>query len=100
MGSPAPARERRCLAVRERAEQARAVLAKVPAKDKGNADTIMGMEVQGLAIPAHGKATAATASSRELRRSQRPTRVIRPLSSRYQTESAWWTGCPCMVRNL
>ena len=26
------------------------------AEDKGNADTIMGMEVQGLAIPAHGKA--------------------------------------------
>src|SRR5437667_3191035 len=31
-------------------------------EDKGHADTIMGMEVQGLAIPAHGKATAATAS--------------------------------------
>ncbi len=40
-------------------------------EDKGNADTIMGMEVQGLAIPAHGKATAATASSRELRRRSR-----------------------------
>ena len=40
-------------------------------EDKGHADTIMGMEVQGLAIPAHGKATAATASSRELRRRSR-----------------------------
>src|SRR5213592_2950803 len=40
-------------------------------EDKGNADTIMGMEVQGLAIPAHGKATAATTSSRELRRLSR-----------------------------
>jgi len=40
-------------------------------EDKGNADTIMGMEVQGLAIPAHAKATAATASSRELRRRSR-----------------------------
>src|SRR5439155_461724 len=40
-------------------------------EDKGHADTIMGMEVQGLAIPAHGKATAATASSRELRRLSR-----------------------------
>src|SRR5205814_2015651 len=37
-------------------------------EDKGHADTIMGMEVAGLAIPAHGKAAAATASSRELRR--------------------------------
>ncbi len=32
-------------------------------EDKGNADTIMGMEVAGLAIPAHAKATGATASS-------------------------------------
>src|SRR5438876_10409679 len=40
-------------------------------EDKGNADAIMGMEVAGLAIPAHGKATAATASSRELRRRSR-----------------------------
>src|SRR6266496_3834520 len=40
-------------------------------EDKGNADSIMGMEVQGLAIPAHGRATAATASSRELRRRSR-----------------------------
>src|SRR6267143_1403639 len=40
------------------------------AEDKGHADTIMGMEVAGLAIPAHGKAAAATASSRELRRRQ------------------------------
>jgi len=39
--------------------------------DKGNADTIMGMEVAGLAIPAHGKAAGATASSRELRRRSR-----------------------------
>src|SRR5437016_630081 len=40
-------------------------------EDKGHADTIMGMEVAGLAIPAHGKAAAATASSRELRRRSR-----------------------------
>jgi len=40
-------------------------------EDKGNADTIMGMEVAGLAIPAHGKAAGATASSRELRRRSR-----------------------------
>src|SRR5438093_7720238 len=39
--------------------------------DKGNADSIMAMEVQGLAIPAHANATAATASSRELRRRSR-----------------------------
>src|SRR5262245_13450404 len=41
------------------------------AEDKGNADAIMGMEVAGLAIPAHGRAAAATASSRELRRRSR-----------------------------
>src|SRR5947209_14054351 len=40
-------------------------------KDKGNADTITGMEVQGLAIPAHGKSQGATASRRELRRKSR-----------------------------
>jgi len=40
-------------------------------EDKGNADAIMGMEVQGLAIPAHANATGATASSRELRRRSR-----------------------------
>src|SRR5881409_2111206 len=40
-------------------------------EDKGNADTIMGMEVAGLAIPAHAKAAGATASSRELRRRSR-----------------------------
>ena len=39
--------------------------------DKGNADTITGMEVQGLAIPAHANAQGATASSRELRRRSR-----------------------------
>src|SRR5262247_2809073 len=37
------------------------------AADKGNADAIMGMEVQGLSIPAHANASGATASSRELR---------------------------------
>src|SRR2546428_14090091 len=42
------------------------------AEDKGNADGIMGMEVQGLAIPAHGNAAAATASSRQLRRPSPP----------------------------
>ena len=36
--------------------------------DKGNADNIMGMEIQGLAIPAHAGQTGATVSSRELRR--------------------------------
>jgi uncharacterized protein len=41
------------------------------AEDKGNADTIMGMEVQGLAIPAHANAIGATTSSRELRRRSR-----------------------------
>jgi predicted TIM-barrel fold metal-dependent hydrolase len=40
-------------------------------EDKGNADAIMGMEVQGLAIPAHATASGATASSRELRRRSR-----------------------------
>src|SRR6516225_9878296 len=40
-------------------------------EDKGNADRIMGMEVQGLAIPAHGSAPGATASTRELRRLSR-----------------------------
>jgi uncharacterized protein len=40
-------------------------------EDKGNADTIMGMEVAGLAIPAHATAAGATASSRELRRRSR-----------------------------
>ena len=40
-------------------------------EDKGNADTIMGMEVQGLAIPAHANARGATASTRELRRRSR-----------------------------
>src|SRR6266566_5205667 len=39
--------------------------------DKGNADNIMGMEIQGLAIPAHAGQTGATISSRELRRRSR-----------------------------
>ena len=39
--------------------------------DKGNADNIMGMEIQGLAIPAHAAQTGATVSSRELRRRSR-----------------------------
>src|SRR2546429_2553515 len=41
------------------------------AEDKGNTDTIMGMEVAGLAIPAHANAVGATPSSRELRRRSR-----------------------------
>ena len=41
------------------------------AEDKGNADNIRGMEVQGLTIPAFAKAQGATASSRELRRRSR-----------------------------
>jgi predicted TIM-barrel fold metal-dependent hydrolase len=40
-------------------------------EDKGNADSIMGMEVQGLAIPAHADQQGATVSSRELRRRSR-----------------------------
>jgi predicted TIM-barrel fold metal-dependent hydrolase len=40
-------------------------------EDKGNADSIMGMEVQGLAIPAHNMQHGATTSSRELRRRSR-----------------------------
>src|SRR5947208_10936523 len=40
-------------------------------EDKGNADNIMGMEIQGLAIPAHAGQTGATVSSRELRRRSR-----------------------------
>src|SRR3954454_211614 len=40
-------------------------------EDKGNADAIMGMEVQGLAIPAHNMQQGATVSSRELRRRSR-----------------------------
>jgi predicted TIM-barrel fold metal-dependent hydrolase len=39
--------------------------------DKSNADTIEGMEVQGLAIPAHGKSPAAAASRWELQRRSR-----------------------------
>lgn len=40
-------------------------------EDKGNADVIRGMEVQGLTIPAFAKATGATVSSGELRRRSR-----------------------------
>jgi uncharacterized protein len=40
-------------------------------EDKGNADVIEGTEVQGLAIPAHGKLQGAAASRRELRRRSR-----------------------------
>jgi len=39
--------------------------------DKGNADAITGMEVQGLAIPAHGAQTGAIVSAGELRRRSR-----------------------------
>lgn len=39
--------------------------------DKGDADRIRGMEVQGLAIPSFAKSQGATASSRELRRRSR-----------------------------
>ena len=39
--------------------------------DKANADTIEGMVVQGLAIPAHGKSPGAAASRGELRRRSR-----------------------------
>src|SRR5687768_16700358 len=40
-------------------------------EDKGNADAIRTMEVQGLTIPAFAKSQSATASSRELRRRSR-----------------------------
>lgn len=40
-------------------------------KDKGHADSIKGMEVQGLAIPAFAKSQGAAASSRELKRRSR-----------------------------
>ena len=40
-------------------------------EEKSNADSIMGMEVQGLQIPAHNMQQGATASSRELRRRSR-----------------------------
>jgi predicted TIM-barrel fold metal-dependent hydrolase len=39
--------------------------------DKGNADVIEGMQVQGLAIPAHGTSVSAAASRHELRRRSR-----------------------------
>src|SRR5260370_24294253 len=39
--------------------------------DKGNPDTIIGMEVQGLATPAPGKSPGATASTPQLRRPNR-----------------------------
>jgi predicted TIM-barrel fold metal-dependent hydrolase len=41
------------------------------AEDKGNADTIRGMEVQGLTIPAFNKQSGPAASARELRRRSR-----------------------------
>jgi predicted TIM-barrel fold metal-dependent hydrolase len=41
------------------------------AQDKANADTIRGMEVQGLAIPAFANSAGAAAQSRELRRRSR-----------------------------
>ena len=44
---------------------------KPSADDKGNADSIMGMEIQGLAIPAHAGQAGATTQSRELRRRSR-----------------------------
>jgi hypothetical protein len=40
-------------------------------EDKGKADLIMGMEVQGLAIPPHNMQQRATVSIRELRRHTR-----------------------------
>jgi uncharacterized protein len=44
---------------------------KESAEDKGNADAIRGMQVQGLTIPAFAKSAGADASSRELRRRSR-----------------------------
>src|ERR1700681_364619 len=40
-------------------------------EDKANTDSIMGMNVQGLAIPAHANQRGATVSSSELRRRSR-----------------------------
>jgi uncharacterized protein len=40
-------------------------------EDKANTDTIMGMTIQGLAIPAHANQQGATVSSSELRRRSR-----------------------------
>ena|SRR5215472_7777202 len=44
-------------------------LADIP--DKGSADVIEGLEVQWLAIPAHGKMPSAATSRREVRRRSR-----------------------------
>src|SRR5579862_8283873 len=40
-------------------------------EDKANTDSIMGMEIQGLAIPAHAGQAGATAQTRDLRRRSR-----------------------------
>ena len=57
------------------------------AEDKGNADRIRGMEVQGLAIPAFAKAEGASASSRELRRRTTCTTPVRSNGSRRSRRS-------------
>src|SRR5205823_2136950 len=61
--------------------------------DKGNADTIMGMEVQGLAIPAHANAQAATASSRELGRRLLQGRPATPQIRRSDRDARRFERC-------
>jgi hypothetical protein len=61
------------------------------AEDKGNADRIMGMEVQGLAIPAHAGQSGATISSRELRRRSAPAiRISRSPGRAASTRPRHW----------
>src|SRR3984893_2849127 len=55
-------------------------------EDKGNADVIEGMEVQGLAIPAHVKLPGAAASRFELRRRSRaPPALQRRQGARFRS---------------
>jgi len=58
------------------------------ADDKANTDSIMGMEVQGLAIPAHSMQTGATVSSSELRRRSRARRRGAQAGSRRDERSS------------
>src|SRR6478752_2639446 len=58
-------------------------------EDKGNADVIEGMEVQGLAIPAHVKLPGAAASRFELRR-RRPCTTCPWRSPRRAAVSSNW----------
>src|SRR5216683_81250 len=60
--------------------------------DKGNADTIEGMEVQGLAIPAHGKSPGAAASRGELRGKSRAAHPHPASSLRSSASFSIWPG--------